>query len=129
MRRLLVALVVCMMLFVTPVWAASGNYTNVQQALTTSAQVKSTSGNIYGYAIYNPNAAATWVMYYNTTTAPTIGSTTNLVFEFAVPNASTVNVEFSQGIQFSSGLYVAVATTANGSSAPSTGLTITTVYR
>lgn len=112
-----------------PSFAASGNYSSVQQALTTSAQIKTVLGNLYGYAIYNPNASAVWVMYYNQTTAPTIGSTTNLIFEVGIPAGTTINLSSTDGIVFSSGLYVAVATTATGSTAPGTGVTITTIYR
>lgn len=111
------------------VFADAGFYTNVQQAMTTDAQVKAIPGQYYGSKIYNPNASAVWVEYYNTTTAPTIGSTTNLLIEFAVPATSSVMTTDDNGVAFSSGLYVAVATTATGSTAPGTGLTITTVYR
>jgi hypothetical protein len=124
-----IAVLVILASLCLPSFAASGNYSNVQQALTTSAQVKTVLGNFYGYAIYNPNASAVWVTYYNQTTVPTIGSTTNLIFEVGIPAGSTINVSFDDGIVFSSGLYVAVATSATGSTAPSTGVTITTTYR
>jgi hypothetical protein len=108
---------------------SGGDSTNVQQALTTSAQVKSSAGQVMGYAISNPNAATTWFFYYNTTSAPTIGSTTNLIFEVGIPAGGTANVEWANGIPASSGIYVAVATTATGNTAPGTGLTITTMYK
>lgn len=107
---------------------ATGNVTNVQQALTTSAQVKTVPGQFYGYAIYNPNASAVYVSFYNSVAAPTIGSATNLLFQFAVPPTNQVSIEFADGIDFNAGLWVAVATTATGSTAPASGLTITTVY-
>lgn len=129
MKRILF-LFLALVLSTTQVFAAAGNYTNVQQALTTSAKVDVKLGNLYGFSVYNPNGAATWVMYYNSTTAPTIGSTTNLMYEIAVPAGTTIVHPITDGgAVFSSGLYVAVATTATGSTAPATGLTITTVYR
>ncbi len=108
---------------------AGGCLTNVQQALTTSVNVKATAGQLYGYTISNPNTSVAYVEYYNTTTTPgTIGSTTNLILEVMLPAGATANVFFDTGVSFSSGIAVAVATTATGSVAPSIGLTITTIY-
>lgn len=122
--------VLALLLFCTlPAFATAGDNTNVQQALTTSAQVKTVAGGLFGYAVYNPNASAVWVEWYDTKTAPTLGSTTNLIFQVAVPAGATLNVEFANGINFNAGIYVGVATTATGATAPATGLTVTTVYR
>lgn len=126
MKKTILAVLIALCL---PAYATTGESTNVQQALTTSALVKSINGEFFGYAVYNPNASAVWVDWYNTKTAPTLGSTTNLLFQVAVPAGATVNVEFSNGIDFNTGIYVGVATTATGSTAPATGLTITTVYK
>jgi hypothetical protein len=123
--RVILALAFCAL----PAYATTSESTNVQQAITTSALVKAVNGEFFGYAVYNPNAAAVWVEWYNTKTAPTLGSTTNLLFQVAVPAGATVNVEFGNGIDFNTGIYVGVATTATGAVAPATGLTITTVYR
>lgn len=102
----------------------------VSQALTTTINVKSTAGQLYGYMVSNTNAAVVYLMYYNTTTTPgTIGSTTNLLMEIGIPAGSAANVSFDNGIAFSSGIAVAVATTATGNTAPGTGLTITTIYK
>jgi hypothetical protein len=68
--------------------------------------------------------------YYNTATTPgTIGSTTNLILEIMIPAGASTSVGFENGIAFSSGIAVAVATTATGNTAPATGLTITTIYK
>lgn len=107
-----------------------GTSTNVQQALTSSAQVKASAGQLYGYAIGNPNAStAVYVFFYNTTSAPTIGSTTNLQYEIMIPGGGAANVFFDSGIAFSSGIYVAVSTSATSSAAPGTGLVITSIYQ
>lgn len=121
--------VLVFLLCAVPAFATTGDWTNVQQALTGSAVVKTIPGGLFGYAVYNPNASAVWVEWYNTKTAPALGSATNLLFQTAVPAGATVQVQFSNGIDFSTGLYVGVATTATGSTAPATGVTITTVYR
>ena len=129
MKKSILAVLIALCLPTATAWATTGENTNVQQALTTSALVKPINAEFFGYAVYNPNAAAVWVSWYNTKTAPTIGSTTNLLFQVAVPAGATLNIEFTNGIDFNTGLYVAVATTATGSTAPATGLTITTVYK
>lgn len=109
--------------------AAVGGSTPTQ-ALTTTTNIKASAGQLYGYMIYNPNASAVFVEYYNTATTPgTIGSTTNLILEFAVPGTGAANVFFDGGIAFSSGIAVAVATTATGAVAPGTGLCITTIFK
>jgi hypothetical protein len=105
-----------------------GTSTSVQQAITTSAQVKSSAGQIYGYRITNTNTSTVYVFWYNTTSAPTIGSTTNLIDQMGIPAGASANDTFSCGIACSSGIYVAVSTSPTGSAAPSTGLTVSTLY-
>lgn len=107
---------------------SGGVLTNVQQVLTTSALVKGSAGQKYGYLIYNPNSNAVWVFWYNQTTAPTAGSTTNLIAQMGIPSLSGANVSHSNGVAFSTGIYVAVSSSANSSVAPVIGLSITTLY-
>jgi len=107
-----------------------GCSTSVQQALTTTINIKASAGQMYGYTISNPNNTVAYVEYYNTATTPgTIGSTTNLIMELMIPGGATANMEWSNGIPCSSGIAVAVATTATGNAAPGIGLTITTLYK
>jgi len=109
---------------------AGGCSANVQQALTTTINIKGSAGQLYGYTISNPNNTPAYCEYYNTATTPgTIGSTTNLLLEIMIPAGGTANMEWSNGIAFSSGIAVAVATTATGNTAPGIGLTITTIYK
>jgi hypothetical protein len=107
-----------------------GCTTAVSQALTTSINVKASAGQLYGYTISNPNAVVAYVEYYNTATTPgTIGATTALILEIMIPAGSSANVSFDEGIAFALGIAVAVATTATGAVAPTTGLTITTIFK
>lgn len=128
MKKQAVKLLILLSLAV-PAFASAGDNTNVQQALTTKAQVKTVPGGLFGYAVYNPNASAVWVEWYDSKVSPTLGSTAGLIFQVAVPAGGTLNIEFANGINFNSGIWVGVATTANGATAPATGLTVTTVYR
>ncbi len=105
-----------------------GNSSNIQQSLTTSAQVADVGGVFFAYSAFNPNSTTCFVEWYNSTEPPTIGSTTGLIFEVAVPAGATITGELGGGINFSSGLFVAVATSPNGSAAPAVGLTVASVY-
>jgi hypothetical protein len=109
---------------------SGGCYTNCQQALTTSANVKASAGQIYGYTVSNPNASGYYVMWYNLASAPaTIGQTSGLILgPILIPAGGTANVSFPQGIACGTGIEVSVATTATGSTAPGTGFSITTLY-
>jgi hypothetical protein len=110
--------------------SGAGLSTAVSQALTTTINVKASAGQLYGYAYSNPNSAVAYVEFYNTATTPgTIGSTTNLIYEMMIPAGAAANIALPIPIYCSAGIAVAVATTATGSTAPTTGLTITTFYK
>lgn len=108
---------------------SGGCPTSVAQGLTSSASVKGSPGQLYGYAIYNSNASAVYVFWYNTTSGPTVGSSTNLGYEIGIPAGAAANVAFPQGIPFSTGIYVAVSTGATGATGPGSPVTITSVYK
>lgn len=109
---------------------SGGCSTAVSQALTTSINVKSTPGQLYGYTIYNPNASTVYIFWYNTATTPgTIGSTTNLLYQIGIPTGSAAHISLDYGVVFSTGIAVAVSTSATSSSAPGTGLVITTLFK
>jgi hypothetical protein len=107
---------------------SGGVSANVQQALTSDAQVKASAGQLYGFDWFNPNSGTVYIFVYNTTSAPTIGSTTNLIYQKGLPAGAGANIEFEFGIPCSSGIYVAVSTSPTSSAAPSTGLVLTTLY-
>lgn len=105
---------------------------NVQQALTGSAEVKASAGNLYSIRAVNTNTYPVWVFVYNTTSAPTIGSATNLIYQFCAPASSATPGGFIDNFDYpiaaSSGIYVAVSQSPTSASAPATGLTVTTTY-
>jgi hypothetical protein len=101
----------------------------VSQALTTSVNIKSSAGTVYGFDYFNPNAVPVYVFLYNTTTTPgTIGATTVLLFQKGLPAGAGSNVSFPNGLAFSTGIAIAVSTSPTSSAAPSTGLVLTTLY-
>lgn len=71
-------------------------------ALTSTAQViKASAGNLYGYYIYNPNATAQFVQFYNTAAASVTVGTTNPLFMLPIPAMSGANLMFTYPIAFS----------------------------
>lgn len=92
--------------------------------LTNAAQaIKASAGQIYGYYIYNPNAAATFVHFYNTAAASVTVGTTNPLFTLTIPATSAANLMGAIGILFTNaGFSMAATTTAGGNTAPATGL-------
>lgn len=92
--------------------------------LTNAAQViKASAGQLYGYFINNPNAAVSFVHFYNTAAASVTVGTTNPLFSLQLPATSAANLAFPMGVVFSNaGWSIAATTTAGGASAPSTGL-------
>ncbi len=92
-------------------------------ALTNSAQaVKTSQGTLGGWYIYNPNTAVSYVPIYNVTAASVTVGTTNPAMVLAIPSLGAANIELVNGLQFSSAISVAAATTAAGAGAPSSAL-------
>lgn len=100
-------------------------------ALTNTAQViKASAGNFYGYYIYNPNAAATYVMLYNVAAASVTVGTTTPAMVFCIPATSGANLSLNYPITFSNaGWSIAAATTGGGNSAPATALEAMIFYK
>lgn len=92
-------------------------------ALTSTAQqVKATAGTVGGWYIYNPNATATYVNFYNLTSANTTVGTSNQQMVICIPATSGANVEFGNGITFATAITISATTTGGGNTAPSTAL-------
>lgn len=99
-------------------------------ALTSTAQqVKGTVGTVGGWYIYNPNASATYVNFYNATSASVTVGTTNQQMVICVPPTAGANVEFGNGITFSTAISISATTTGGGNSAPATALECNVFYK
>lgn len=97
--------------------------------VATSQVVKASAGQLYGYYAFNPEAAVTFVHFYNTASASVTVGTTNPLFTIAIPAGSAANLTIPQGITFSNaGWAVAATTTAAGNTAPSTGVSLVVWY-
>lgn len=98
--------------------------------VATAQAVKASAGVLYGYYAYNPEAAVTFVHFYNTAAASVTVGTTNPLFTIAIPATSAANLALPYGITFSNaGWSVAATTTAGGTGAPATGVSLVAWYK
>lgn len=80
----------------------------VSAATTNATVVKASAGQLYGYYIYNNNAAMRKVAFHNSASAPTAGA--SIFFTINVPPNSAANVSFEMGIAFSAGIGITMVT-------------------
>lgn len=98
--------------------------------VATAQAVKASAGQLYGYYAYNPEAAVTFVHFYNTAAGSVTVGTTNPLFTLAIPPGSAANLFTDTGITFSNaGWSVAATTTAGGNTAPATGVSLVVWYK
>lgn len=97
--------------------------------VATAQAIKSSAGQLYGYYGYNPEAAVTFVHFYNTAAGNVTVGTTNPLFTIALPAGAAANMTFPFGVTFSNaGWSCAATTTAGGNTAPSTGVSLVAWY-
>jgi hypothetical protein len=95
----------------------------------TAQAVKSSAGQLYGYYAYNPEAAVSFVHFYNTAQASVTVGTTNPMFTIALPAGAAANMTFPFGVTFSNaGWSAAATTTAGGNTNPATGVSLVAWY-
>ena len=97
--------------------------------VATAQAVKASAGKVYGYYLYNPEAAVTFVHFYNTASGSVTVGTTNPLFTLQIPPASAANLMSEIGISFGTAIAVAATTTAGGNTAPATGVSATIWYK
>lgn len=103
--------------------------TDIRQALTTNAQIVAGYGTFLGFDWFNASAAVAYVFVYDTASTPTVGSTTGLIYQKGLPAGAGSNEVFPAGGRaFQLGLWIAVSSSPNSSSAPDTGLVLTTMF-
>jgi hypothetical protein len=99
-------------------------------ANTTAASIKATAGNLYGWAIGNPNTTACYLQFFNTSSV-TLGTTTELL-DVLVPASATStggnNYTLPFPLSFSTAIYVASTTAAHGASTCGTGMNVAIFY-
>jgi hypothetical protein len=100
-------------------------------ALTSTAQaIKGSAGTLLGYYVYNPNATAQFVQFYNTASGSVTVGTTTPLFMITVPAGSAANLWMQPaGIAFSTAISWAATSTAGGNGAPTTALDAVAWYK
>jgi hypothetical protein len=83
-------------------------YHLVSAGTTNATNVKASAGQLYGWYIYNSNAAARKVAFHNTAGTPTAGA--SVFFSLVIPPGSGANVFSDLGIAFSTGIGITTVT-------------------
>jgi hypothetical protein len=83
-------------------------YHLVSAGTTNATSIKGSAGQVFGWYIYNSNAAARKVAFHNTSGTPTAGS--SIFFSLMIPPSSGANVFTETGIVFSSGIGITTVT-------------------
>lgn len=86
-----------------------------------AVNLKAAAGNLYGFCLTNETAAVEYAEFFNTASAPTLG-TTAVIFAIKIPISSTVCPAIGSSMpiaNFSSGIGFASVTAENGSSTAS----------
>jgi hypothetical protein len=93
----------------TPQIAGGLSTFHLESAATTNATViKASAGQVYGWFIYNSNAAARKVAFHNLSGTPTAGA--SIFFTLVIPALSAANVFDDMGITFSTGIGITTVT-------------------
>ena len=99
-----------------------GESVNVNRHLSTgtsadSTIVKTTAGTVHGWYISNTNASVRYVKLYNKASSPAVGTDTPFM-TIPIPGGAAANVEFANGIDFTTGIGFGITTAvADASSA------------
>lgn len=98
----------------------------------TKQTVKSSSGRLYGYHLFNPNTSSIFVQFFDALAASVIVGTTTPTFVLTIPanatSPATLDTQLTVPISFGTGIVVAATTTATGSTAPTTPLNCSLFY-
>lgn len=81
----------------------------VSAATTNATVVKASQGNLYNIEVFNNGVAACYIKFYNTASAPTVGTTTTTKV-LMVPAGGGLIVNSVNGIQFSAGIAFSITT-------------------
>lgn len=108
----------------------SGGWTpSSQTALTnTVVAIKTSAGQIGGLDVYNPNASAVYLQFFNLTTANVTLGTTTPTFVKGLPGTAAANINWGAGIAFNTAISWAATTTPTGNTAPGSALTGFALY-
>lgn len=87
----------------------TGDFHLISAATTNATSIKGSAGQVYGYELYNSNAAVRYVKLYNKNTAPTVGADTPFR-TIGVPANGRASFQTSIGLLMGSGIAIATTT-------------------
>jgi hypothetical protein len=96
----------------------------------TEEEIKATAGKLYGWYLYNDGAAEAYVKFYNATAANVTVGTTTPVLTIPVPAGAAANVEYTNGLAFSTAICIAATTAVadNDTGAPAANQVVANVF-
>lgn len=104
---------------------ATGSIGNTKTDIGTA----NTPTSVYGWYIFNPNTSAVYVQFFNTQASGVTLGTTAPVYSFGIPAGGGANVVNPLPVKHSTALCIAVTTTRNGSTAPSSNVDYNIFYK
>ena len=110
-------------IFVTPTPSTSGGWSPRFVANLAAASigiVKDAAGTLGGWYVYNPNGTVGFVQFFNTNVV--VPGTTVPIMSIGIPSTGAANLEFTNGIQFTSVIRVAATTLSSNATGVTTGL-------
>jgi hypothetical protein len=118
-------------LFATVTPSTTGGWSKITALAqtTTKKAVKASAGTFGGYYVYNPNASVAYIQVFDVASASVTLGTTAPDLVFGIPASSAANLEITNGVNMGTAITLACTTTATGSTAPSTGLDITALFK
>ena len=79
---------------------------------TDSTNVKNAAGQLFWAFVTNTNASARYIKFYNSASAPTLGSGTPVLSFLVPPGSSGLQITAEQGLAFSAGIGYTLSTGA-----------------
>ncbi len=76
----------------------------------TEEEIKASAGKLYGWFLYNAASAVRFIKFYNATAASVSVGTTTPILTIPLAAGAAANVEFTNGIPFSTALCIAATT-------------------
>lgn len=100
--------------------AAASSTLKFQNASGAAVNIKASAGNLYGFCLTNETAAVEYAEFFNTASAPTLG-TTAVVLAIKIPVSATIcpGPTLPAWSNFSTGIGFASVTTENGTTTAS----------
>jgi hypothetical protein len=112
----------------TPATSGGLSFKSAQTGATATA-IKASAGQLYGYDLYNNNSTQAYVQIFNVASGSVTLGTTVPDMVIVIPANGGRNVEYNNGIAFSTAISYACTTTRTGSSAMANAIDVNFFYK